>query len=30
MAYATDPRVDDYIEALPQWQQVICRVLRDC
>jgi hypothetical protein len=25
----TDPRVDDYIDALPVWQQAICRRLRD-
>jgi hypothetical protein len=25
----TDPRVDVYIEALPQWQQAICRQVRD-
>jgi hypothetical protein len=24
-----DPRVDAYIEALPEWQQRICRNLRD-
>ena len=24
----TDPRVDAYIEALPQWQQAICRQVR--
>ncbi|MFI9814452.1 DUF1801 domain-containing protein [Saccharothrix variisporea] len=24
----TDPRVDDYIEALPEWQQDICRRVR--
>jgi hypothetical protein len=24
-----DPRVDDYIEALPDWQREICRRLRD-
>ena len=29
MVYATDPRVDGYIEALPQWQQAICREVRD-
>jgi hypothetical protein len=23
-----DPRVDDYIEGLPEWQQVVCRELR--
>jgi hypothetical protein len=27
--YATDPRVDAYIEALPEWQQAICREVRD-
>jgi hypothetical protein len=25
---ATDPRVDAYIEALPDWQQAICRQVR--
>jgi hypothetical protein len=25
----TDPRVDVYIKALPQWQQAICRKVRD-
>ncbi|HEY0575737.1 MAG TPA: DUF1801 domain-containing protein [Pseudonocardia sp.] len=25
----TDPRVDVYIEALPEWQQAICRDVRD-
>jgi hypothetical protein len=29
MAYATDPRVDSYIKALPPWQQTICREVRD-
>jgi hypothetical protein len=29
MSYATDPRVDAYIEALPEWQQRICREVRD-
>jgi hypothetical protein len=24
----TDPRVDAYIEALPEWQQAICRQIR--
>jgi len=24
-----DPRVDDYIDALPDWQQTICRRVRD-
>jgi hypothetical protein len=29
MAYTTDPRVDAYIDALPGWQQAICREVRD-
>jgi hypothetical protein len=29
MAYEKDPRVDAYIEALPDWQQAICREVRD-
>ena len=29
MTYPTDPRVDAYIEALPDWQQAICREVRD-
>jgi hypothetical protein len=29
MAYITDPRVDRYIDALPDWQQAICREVRD-
>jgi hypothetical protein len=29
MAYEKDPRVDAYIEALPAWQQAICREVRD-
>jgi len=29
MTYPTDPRVDSYIEALPDWQQVICHEVRD-
>ena len=28
MAYATDAGVDAYIEALPEWQQAICREVR--
>jgi hypothetical protein len=24
-----DPRVDQYIDALPEWQQAICREVRD-
>jgi hypothetical protein len=27
--YRRDPRVDAYIDALPQWQQDICRQVRD-
>ena len=27
--YQTDPRVDDYINSLPGWQQDICRRVRD-
>ena len=27
--YERDPRVDEYIDRLPQWQQDICRRLRD-
>ena len=29
MTYATDERVDAYIDALPDWQQAICRQVRD-
>ena len=29
MGYHKDPRVDSYIEALPEWQQAICREVRD-
>ena len=29
MAYEKDPRVDAYIEGLPDWQQVICQEVRD-
>ena len=28
-AYEKDPRVDAYIDALPEWQQVICHEVRD-
>ena len=28
MDYQVDPRVDDYIDALPQWQQEICQQVR--
>ncbi len=29
MSYAKDPRVDAYIDSLPEWQQAICREVRD-
>ena len=29
MTYTTDAGVDAYIEALPEWQQVICRDVRE-
>ena len=29
MTYAADERVDAYIDALPDWQQAICRQVRD-
>jgi hypothetical protein len=29
MSDAIDPRVDAYIEALPAWQQAICREVRE-
>jgi hypothetical protein len=29
MNYGTDPRVEAYIDALPDWQQAICREVRD-
>ena len=28
MAHHTDPRVDAYIEGLPEWQRAICRQVR--
>src|SRR5881409_2400702 len=28
MPYTADPRVDAYIDALPEWQQAICRTVR--
>ncbi len=28
MTYRADPRVDAYIDALPAWQQAICREVR--
>ena len=29
VSYEADPRVDAYIDALPAWQQVICREVRE-
>jgi hypothetical protein len=29
MSYERDPRVDTYIDALPEWQQAICQEVRD-
>ena len=29
MTYVADPRVDAYIEGLPEWQQAICREVRE-
>jgi hypothetical protein len=29
MSYSTDSRVDEYINALPDWQQALCREVRD-
>ena len=29
MTYTCDPRVDAYIEGLPDWQQAICHQVRD-
>ncbi len=29
MTYAADPRVDAYIASLPEWQQAICREVRE-
>jgi len=29
MSYQADPRVDAYIEALPDWQQAICQQVRE-
>ena len=28
-SYETEKRVDDYIDPLPEWQQAMCRELRD-
>jgi hypothetical protein len=29
VTYKPDPRVDAYIDALPEWQQAICREVRE-
>src|SRR5260221_8731879 len=29
MSYTADPRVDAYLDALPDWQRAICREVRD-
>jgi hypothetical protein len=29
MSYEADPRVDAYVDALPEWQQAVCREIRD-
>jgi len=29
MAYLRDPRVDAYIEALPDWQRAVCQEVRE-
>ncbi|MFI6534609.1 DUF1801 domain-containing protein [Nonomuraea sp. NPDC050547] len=29
MSYTRDPRVDAYIDDLPEWQQAICQEVRD-
>ncbi len=29
MTYTADPRVEAYIDALPDWQQAICREVRE-
>ena len=29
MDYTADPRVDAYIDALPAWQQAVCREVRE-
>ncbi|MET0740258.1 MAG: DUF1801 domain-containing protein [Candidatus Nanopelagicales bacterium] len=29
MAYTKEPRVDEYIDALPDWQRGVCREVRD-
>src|ERR671932_1295177 len=29
MSYPADPRVDAYIASLPEWQQAVCREVRE-
>ena len=29
MTYEADPRVDDYVDKLPPWQQAVCQQVRD-
>jgi hypothetical protein len=29
MSYTADPRVDAYLDALPEWQRVLCQQVRD-
>ena len=29
VTYRPDPRIDAYIDALPEWQQLVCRQVRD-
>lgn len=29
MTYQADPRVDEYIDPLPEWQKAICREVRE-
>src|SRR3954453_16147106 len=29
MTHSVDPRIDDYINALPDWQQAVCREVRE-
>jgi hypothetical protein len=29
MVFSPDPRIDSYIDALPSWQQAICREVRE-
>src|ERR1700742_4586001 len=29
MSYTVEPRVDEYIDALPEWQRRVCREVRE-